>query len=109
MTKGHRIKNLKEKIFFLVCCVLIVAATICTVIIVQSRNHYDITKENDSDRYNTIKDKKIDLMLHYVINDETGEQDLTKITDYSTFVKNYLLSIGMSKTSLNQLIQNLRA
>lgn len=33
-------------------------------------NYYSITKENDKDKYETIKEKNIDLMLHYIIDDE---------------------------------------
>ncbi len=70
-------------------------------------NYYDITPITDSERYNTIKEKNIDLMLHYVIGDEEEKQDLAKISDYSAYVRVYLLSIGMDEEAFNRLIQNL--
>lgn len=70
-------------------------------------NYYEITKEKDPERYSTIKEKNIDLMLHYVIGDEEEKQNLSKITDYSTRVKNYLVSIGMDADIIEQLIRNL--
>ena len=71
------------------------------------KNYYDITKESDKDRYETIKEKNIDLMLHYVIGDEEEKENLASITNYAERVKSYLLSIGMNEASLNQLILNL--
>ncbi|MBR3131659.1 tyrosine-protein phosphatase [Candidatus Saccharibacteria bacterium] len=70
-------------------------------------NYYDITPIADSERYNTIKEKNIDLMLHYVIGDEEEKQNLAKISDYSAYVRAYLLSIGMDEEAINRLIQNL--
>lgn len=71
------------------------------------KNYYDIIKEKDLDRYETIKDKNFDLMLHYIVGDEKQEKDLTKIKDFSKYTKNYLLSIGMSEENINKLIDNL--
>ena len=70
-------------------------------------NYYNISLRTDPSRYQIIKDKNIDLMLHYIIGDETGNEDLTAITDYSNFARNYLLSIGMPEATIDQLIQNL--
>ena len=70
-------------------------------------NYYDISRASDPERYATIKEKNIDLMLHYVIGDESGERDLTTINNYSDYTKNYLLSIGMGEDAIMQLIQNL--
>ena len=70
-------------------------------------NYYSITKECDKERYEIIKEKNIDLMLHYIINDENNEKDLSKIDDYTTYAKNYLLSIGMTEEIINQLIEKL--
>jgi hypothetical protein len=66
-------------------------------------NYYGITKKSDKDRYETIKEKNIDLMLHYIINDENNEKDLSKIDDYATLAKEYLLSIGMTEEIINKL------
>lgn len=70
-------------------------------------NYYNISPETDPARYDTIKDKNIDLMLHYIIGDEAGNENLTEISDYSTYAKNYLLSIGMTESAIDQLIHNL--
>lgn len=70
-------------------------------------NYYSITSKTDIERYEIIKEKNIDLMLHYIINDEKNEMDLSKIEDYSSYAKNYLLSIGMNEDNINKLINNL--
>jgi hypothetical protein len=70
-------------------------------------NYYNISLRTDPSRHQIIKDKNIDLMLHYIICDETGNEDLTAITDYSNYARNYLLSIGMPESTIDQLIQNL--
>lgn len=71
------------------------------------KNYYDITSSSDRSRYQTIKEKNIDLMLHYVIGDEKEEKDLTQISDYATYVKKYLVSIGMSEDAINKLVAKL--
>ena len=71
------------------------------------KNYYDITRESDRDRYDTIKEKNIDLMLHFVIGDEEEKEDLARITNYDQRVRSYLLSIGMNEDAINQLVQNL--
>lgn len=70
-------------------------------------NYYSITKENDKDKYETIKEKNIDLMLHYIIGDENKTKDLTKINNYSSYAKEYLLMVGMSEDNINKLINKL--
>ena len=70
-------------------------------------NYYDITKENDPDRYEIIKGENIDLMLHYLIGDEEENQSLSEISDYSTYARDYLKSIGLSEKSITKLVQNL--
>lgn len=71
------------------------------------KNYYGITKETDKDRYETIKEKNIDVMLHYIIDDENNEKDLSKIDNYATLAKNYLLSIGMTEEIINKIIKQL--
>lgn len=71
------------------------------------KNYYDITSSSDRSRYQTIKEKNIDLMLHYVIGDEKEEKDLTGISDYATYAKKYLVSIGMSEDAINKLVAKL--
>ena len=70
-------------------------------------NYYDITEEKDIKRYQTIKEKNIDVMLHYMINDENNEKNLETITNYSKYAKEYLLSIGMKEKEINKLIKKL--
>ena len=69
-------------------------------------NYYGIDK-NDS-RYKTIKEKNIDLMLHYIIGDEKQKKDLSKIDDYSEYTKKYLISIGMNEEDINKLVEQLK-
>ena len=71
------------------------------------KNYYDITKDSDIERYETIKEKNIDLMLHYIIGDENKTKDLTKINNYSSYAKEYLLMVGMSEDNINKLINKL--
>ena len=69
-------------------------------------NYYGITKENDKEKYETIKVRNIDMMLHYIVGSDNI--DLTKIDDYSLYTKNYLLSIGMKEEDINKLINRLK-
>ena len=71
------------------------------------KNYYNITKDSDIERYETIKEKNIDLMLHYIIGDENKTKDLTKINNYSSYAKEYLLMVGMSEDNINKLINKL--
>lgn len=71
-------------------------------------NYYNITKSNDKTRYETIKERNIDTMLYYVTgNDGPDKENLAGIADLDERVKSYLISIGMSEASINQLINNL--
>ena len=71
------------------------------------KNYYGITKETDIDRYETLKEKNIDLMLNYINDDKNNEKDMSKIDDYSTLAKKYLLSIGMTEENINKIIKQL--
>jgi len=70
-------------------------------------NYYDINKDSDIDRYETIKEKNIDVMLHYIIGDNDNKVELSKINDYSEYAKKYLLALGMEEEKINKLINNL--
>ena len=37
-----------------------------------------------------------------------NKKDLSKINDYSTYAKEYLISIGMSEENINKLVSNLK-
>ena len=70
-------------------------------------NYYSITIDTDKERYETIKEKNLDVMLYHIIGDTKKEKDLSNISDYSLYTKNYLLSIGMNLIDINKLINNL--
>ena len=65
------------------------------------KNYYSITKESDKEKYNTIKETNLDIMLRYITNSE-DYIDLSRI-DYSSKTKEYLLSIGMSEENISKL------
>ena len=71
------------------------------------KNYYDITEESDKEKYDVIKEKNIDLFLHYIIKDTDNKKDLSKIDDYSKYTKDYLLTIGMKEEDINKLIEEL--
>ena len=68
------------------------------------KNYYSITETSDSERYEIIKEKNIDVMLRHILNDE--EKDLSK-ADYQTVMNKYLFSIGMRQDDINKLIEKL--
>ena len=70
-------------------------------------NYYSITKKSDKDRYETIKEKDIDLMLHYLIGDEDNKKNLIKIDDYAKYARKYLISIGMQEIDIDNLVAKL--
>ena len=71
------------------------------------KNYYGITEDSDSERYKTIKEKNIDLMLHTLIGDKDMKEDLSAINDYSPRIRSYLVSIGLSEETIDSLIYNL--
>lgn len=71
------------------------------------KNYYGITGDSDSERYKTIKEKNIDLMLHTLIGDKDMKEDLSAINDYSPRIRSYLVSIGLSEETIDSLIYNL--
>ena len=64
-------------------------------------NYYDINLQTDKEKYNTIKEKNIDLMLAY-ISGLTKEDDLTKV-NYEQAVIKYLKNIGISEETIYKL------
>lgn len=69
------------------------------------KNYYSITLDSDKEKYETIKETNIDIMLRFITNSDE-KTDLTKI-DYETKTKEYLLSIGMKEKDINKLKEKL--
>ncbi len=70
------------------------------------KNYYSITLESDKEKYNTIKETNIDIMLRFITNSDE-KTDLSKI-DYSSKTYEYLLSIGMKKENIDKLITRIK-
>ncbi len=70
------------------------------------QNYYSITLKSDKRKYNTIKEKNIDFMLHYITETEDDE-DLEKI-NYEEKAKDYLSSIGMKDEDIKNLQSKLK-
>lgn len=66
-------------------------------------NYYGIARDGDRERYEAIKEQNIDVMLHYVINDEAGEVMLPLVSDYAEKIATYLEGIGMGKEEIARL------
>ena len=71
-------------------------------------NYYDINIESDKERYDTIKETNIDVMLHHIIGDDAGKRKLTEIDSFANYANDYLHSIGLCGDTTKQLIENLR-
>ena len=65
------------------------------------KNYYGITKENDSLRYNIIKERNVDAMLRFLASDSNS--DLDNI-EFSSHIKNYLINGGMKEEEVDELI-----
>ena len=68
-------------------------------------NYSGINQESNVEKYEKIKKENIDAMLHYIIGDKKA--DLTEISDYSGYAKDYLKSMGMSEESIEKLVEKL--
>ncbi len=69
-------------------------------------NYYGINKNNNTDKYETIKNRNIDMFLRF-ISDSDDNADLTNI-DYENAVDNYLVRIGMTKEEISQVKNRLQ-
>ena len=67
-------------------------------------NYYGITLENNSTKYQIIKEKNIDEMLRTIVDDETV--DITK-ADLAYYIEQYLISKGLSLGEVRNLQQKL--
>ena len=66
------------------------------------KNYYNITQETEPTKYNTIKEKNIDLMLKYI----TNSNDLKNI-NYGQIITTYLKSIGLTDDIINKAKNNI--
>ncbi len=67
------------------------------------QNYYSINEKDEKEKYSTIKESNLDVMLRYI----TGSDDLEKV-DYASKTKDYLLSIGLNEDTIHQLIDKLK-
>jgi hypothetical protein len=65
------------------------------------KNYYGITNEKDSLRYIIIKERNVDTMLRFLINDPN--KDLENL-DFSSYITTYLINGGMKQEEVNDLI-----
>ena len=66
-------------------------------------NYYNINKQNESSKYNTIKKRNIDMFLRYISDNEDNlDVDLTTI-NYEEAITKYLTRIGMQEKDINTL------
>ena len=71
----------------------------CNDYMLTYQNYYDITIENDSDKYDAIVSLYFDSFVEYL----TG-QDLDKTLNYHEYANDYLLSCGLSQDEIDNLI-----
>ena len=64
-------------------------------------NYYQINAANDADRFNIIKEQRLDSMLRHVVGAEKGD-DLAS-SDLSSGARNYLKAAGMTDEQVDQL------
>ena len=64
-------------------------------------NYYGINKDSDKDRYDTIKDKNIDMMIRYMTGLEEGV-DFESI-DLEPFAVELLVKMGMTEEQVRAL------
>ncbi|MBQ9041518.1 MAG: tyrosine-protein phosphatase [Eggerthellaceae bacterium] len=64
-------------------------------------NYYHVNEANDAERFNIIKEQRLDSMLRHVIGAEIGA-DLAN-ADLSAGARNYLKAAGMTDEQINQL------
>ena len=64
-------------------------------------NYYQVNAANDAERFNIIKEQRLDTMLRHVVGVEKGA-DLAS-ADLSAGARNYLKSVGMTDEQIDQL------
>ena len=64
-------------------------------------NYYHVNEANDAERFNIIKEQRLDSMLRHVIGAEIGA-DLAN-ADLSAGARNYLKAAGMTDEQIDQL------
>lgn len=68
-------------------------------------NYYKINKEKDLLRYNIIKERNVDAMLKFLINDENAD---LKTKEFSPYIRNYLKNGGMTDSEIDNFINILK-
>ena len=64
-------------------------------------NYYGINEKSDPERYNTIKEQNLDVLIgSFVLDDSVDISDV----DLSLYAKEYLMEIGMSENTVDKLI-----
>ena len=63
-------------------------------------NYYGINEKTDSERYHTIKENNIDVMLGSLVEDE--DVNITR-ADLSEYAKDYLIDCGLSRKVIKRL------
>ena len=64
-------------------------------------NYYQINAENGAEKFNIIKEQRLDSMLRYIVGSEEGA-DLANV-DLSAGARNYLKAAGMTDEQIDQL------
>lgn len=82
-------------------------------------NYYGITEESDPDRYNTIKEQNLDVMLQSIVSDDAADTDAAGSAEarpdvagltgaeLSGYAKDYLLRIGLDEQTVEKLKERL--
>ena len=70
-------------------------------------NYYGITKENNIDTYNIIKERNVDAMLRYIGRTPDMPADELQYINWPHRADEYLSSIGVSTVSKQKLKEKL--
>ena len=68
-------------------------------------NYYEIRKDNQADKYQTILESNLDAMLKFIINDDSVD---FKTADLAPYARAYLLDAGMSEEQIDSFISRLQ-
>lgn len=66
------------------------------------KNYYGITKEKDSLRYNIIKERNVDTMLRFLVNDPNAKLENM---NFSSYIKTYLMNGGMTQEEVDSFVK----
>ena len=68
-------------------------------------NYYEIRKDNQADKYQTILESNLDAMLKFVVNDDSVD---FKTADLAPYARIYLLNAGMSEEQIDSFLSRLQ-